>query len=76
MITLKAARVNLEMTQKQAASKLGVSEQTLSNYERYISYPDVPMLLKMQELYGITFDQITWKQEWQPVKDAQHLSCP
>ena len=76
MITLKAARVNSEMTQKQAASKLGVSEQTLSNYERYISYPDVPMLLKMQELYNITFDQVTWKQEQQPVKDAQHLSCP
>lgn len=76
MITLKAARVNLEMTQKQAASRLGVSEQTLSNYERYISYPDVPMLLKMQKLYGITFDQITWKQEWQPVKDAKHSSCP
>lgn len=75
MITLKAARVNSEMTQKQAASKLGVSEQTFSNYERYISYPDVPMLLKMQELYGITFDQITWKQEWQPVKSAEHLSC-
>lgn len=76
MVTLKAARVNMDLTQKQAADKLGVSEQTLSNYERYISYPDVPMLLKMQELYGVMFDQITWRQERQPVKGAEHLTCP
>ena len=43
-ITLKAARVNAGFNQKEAAIMLKISEYTLSNYERGISYPDVPVL--------------------------------
>ena len=33
-ITLKAARVNAGLTQKEAAKKIGISYQTLSDYEK------------------------------------------
>lgn len=55
LLTLKAARVNRQLTQREAAMQLSISEQTLSNYERAISYPDVPMLQKMEVLYGVEY---------------------
>lgn len=57
-ITLKAARVNKKLTQMQAAEKLGISKDTLGNYERGVSYPDVPMLKKIEELYGVSYNDI------------------
>ena len=42
--TLKTARDRLKLTQKEAANKIGISEDTLSNYERGKSYPDIPTL--------------------------------
>lgn len=36
-VTLKAARVNCGLTQKEAAKKLGLSVDTLSKYERGVS---------------------------------------
>lgn len=55
LLTLKAARVNRQLTQREAAMQLSISEQTLSNYERAVSYPDVPMLQKMEALYGVEY---------------------
>ncbi len=58
LLTLKAARVNRQLTQREAAMRLNISEQTLSNYERAISYPDVPMLQKMEALYGVEYKNL------------------
>lgn len=62
-LTLKAARVNAGLTQKEAAESLGICEQTLSNYERGISYPDVPMIEKFVGLYGVSYDDLQWRVE-------------
>lgn len=40
-ITMKAARINAGYTQKEAARLLKVSRDTVSNWERGKSYPDV-----------------------------------
>ena len=48
-ITLKAARINKGYNQKTAAKMLGISEWTLSNYERGLSYPDIPTLKKIED---------------------------
>lgn len=45
-ITLKSARVNVNMTQAEAAKLIGITVDTLSNYERGKSYPDVPIFQK------------------------------
>lgn len=57
-VTLKAARVNAELTQKEAAEKLGISKQTLANYEMYKTKPDIEMANKMVALYDLPVDAI------------------
>ena len=57
-ITLKAARVNAGFTQKTAAKELGVSKDTLGNWERYESYPDVTMIPTIERIYNIKIDNI------------------
>ena len=57
-ITLKAARVNVGLTQAQASKALGVSLNTLVGWEQGRRFPDVPKIKKIEELYGVTFDEL------------------
>lgn len=57
-ITLKAARVNKQLTQKEAAKKLGISDRTLYLWENGKCFPDVPQIAKIEELYGIPYNDI------------------
>lgn len=59
-MNLKAARVNQNLTQKQAAEKLGITVDMLSNYERGLSYPKAPVIQKMLEVYKVSFDQLVF----------------
>lgn len=58
LFTLRTARELRGMSQKEAAQLIGVGEDTLSNYERGKSYPDIPTLRKIEEVYGIPYAQI------------------
>lgn len=57
-VSLKLAREIKGYTQDEAAKKIGISIDTLSNYERGKSYPDIPILRKIEETYGISYSQI------------------
>ena len=57
-ISLKAARVNAVLSQKEAAKKLGISNKTLCSWENGKTYPDQPMIEKICVLYGVTYDMI------------------
>jgi transcriptional regulator with XRE-family HTH domain len=57
-LKLSAARINIGMTQSEAAKELGISVETLSNYERGKSFPDVPIIKKIEVLYGVPFNDI------------------
>ena len=57
-IQLKAARVNANLTQKEAAEILGISRGTLANYESYTTKPDISTSKKLAKLYGLTVDEI------------------
>ena len=57
-VTLKVAREIAGLKQADAAKLLGISTDTLSNYERGKSYPDVPVIRKIEAVYGVTYDQI------------------
>lgn len=57
-ITLKAARVNAGYTQRQVAQKLKVSKDTVSNWERGKSFPDVVILQEIENLYGVSYKDI------------------
>ncbi len=57
-MTLKAARVNQGMTQKEAAKKLGISVDTLGKYERGTSFPSIPIIKKMEEMYEVSYSDL------------------
>lgn len=57
-ITLKAARVNKFLTQKAAAELIGVTEDTISNWERGKSYPDALNLQQIEIVYGVNYNDI------------------
>jgi len=57
-MTLKAARVNVGLSQKEAGKRLGVSEDVVSNWERGISFPDVIQLGKIESVYKVSYDNL------------------
>lgn len=57
-ISLAAARVNANMTQKEAAERIGVTPQTIFNWEKGCSEPSIQQAIKLSEVYGIPIDQI------------------
>lgn len=59
-ITLKAARVNKELTQTEAAKMLGIAVDTLRQYEAGNTFPDVPMIKKIEELYNVSYNDINF----------------
>ena len=52
---IKAARLEKKLTQEQVAELLGVSRQTISNWENEKSYPDIISVIKMSESGGYFF---------------------
>ena len=57
-ISLKAARINAELTQDEAAKRIGKSKQTIVNWETgrtEIRYKD---LLKLSELYEMPVEYL------------------
>ena len=58
--TLKAIRINNNMSQEEASKKIGISVDTLGNYERGKSFPDIPILKKIEEVYGVKYENINF----------------
>lgn len=57
-IHMKAARVNADLTIVEAAKRLGISKNTLINYEKYRTKPSIEMSKKIADLYNTTIDDI------------------
>lgn len=57
-ISLEAVRVNAKMTQKEWASKLGVSNSTVVNWEKGSTEPSLSQLREMSRLSGVPMDFI------------------
>ena len=55
---IKAARLNAGLTQEKAADELGVTRQTISNWENGRSYPDIVSVVKMSDLYSVSLDRL------------------
>ena len=55
-ITLKAARVNANLSQQAAADLIGVAVSTLRNWEAGKTFPTKPKIDKICEVYNISFD--------------------
>lgn len=59
-ITLRAARVNIGMTQKEAAKALKISNKTLGNWENGSSTPKAIYIDNICELYKVPYDEINF----------------
>jgi transcriptional regulator with XRE-family HTH domain len=57
-ITLRAARVNRNLTQKAAAEVIGVSEDTLAKWERGKTYPNVTRIRDIERAYGVSYNDL------------------
>ena len=57
-ISLAAARVNSNMTQAEVAEKMRVSKQTIVNWEKGTTTPDVDQARQLSELYQIPINNI------------------
>ena len=57
-ISLKAARVNANMTQEQVAKAVHRNKQTIVNWEKGFTQIKVNDLLALSELYGIPVEYL------------------
>lgn len=62
-LTLKAARTNAKYTQREAAQKIGVTVDTISNWERGKSFPNAIQIRRIEQVYGVPYDALIFCQE-------------
>ncbi len=59
-MTLKALRVNSGLDQKTAAARLGITPETLGSWESGKTFPTVPQITKIEELYSVSYSDINF----------------
>lgn len=62
-MSLADARRRARLTQKEAAREIGISVETLGNYERGVKFPDIPKLRKIEKVYGVSYNQLIFLPE-------------
>jgi len=55
---IKQARIDADLSQEAVAEKIGVSRQTLSNWETGKSYPDIVSVIALSDAYGLSLDSL------------------
>lgn len=55
---LRVARQQHQLSQEQIAEMLGVSRQTISNWETSRSYPDIERVMRLAEIYHLSLDEL------------------
>lgn len=71
-VTLKAARTNVGLTQQEAADKIGVTVDTMSNWERAKSFPNALQIRRIEEVYGVPYDNLIFL----PSNLRQYITTP
>ena len=57
-VLIRNARNAANLSQEQAAESLGVSRQTVSNWETGKTYPDIISVIRMSDLYSVSLDHL------------------
>ena len=58
-VSIKALRVNAELSQQEAADKIGVAPRTLQNWENGVTYPTAVQLVSICSVYNCTMAGIS-----------------
>ncbi|MBR4727085.1 MAG: helix-turn-helix domain-containing protein [Clostridia bacterium] len=70
---LRKARTDAGLSQEKAAEALGVSRQTVSNWENEKTYPDIVSVVRMSDLYAVSLDHLLKEEstvQQQPAKQT------
>ncbi len=62
-ISLAAARVNAGLTQAEVAEKMGVTANTVVNWEKGKATPSIVVARKLVNLYGLELNNIFFPEE-------------
>ena len=62
-ISIKGARIEKGMTQKEAGNAIGVTKDTISNWERGVTSPTAIQLEKLCAVYGVGLSDIFLNKE-------------
>lgn len=60
-ITLRAARVNKGISQREAAQLLNVSKKTFSNWENGKTMPKLDKIEPLCEMLDVQYNDIRWR---------------
>lgn len=66
---LHQARIKASLTQEQTAEALGISRQTVSNWENQKTYPDIRSVVMLSDLYNVSLDYLLKAKEEPAVSD-------
>lgn len=56
---IRRLRKGKNMNQKELASNLHTLRQTVSAYERGVTLPDIFVLIRIADLFGVSLDELT-----------------
>lgn len=70
---IAAARKKLNYTQRELAEKLGVSDKTISKWERGAGYPDIAILLPLCKELGLEVSQLLGDTDLQQTGSEKNL---
>lgn len=73
---IAALRKEKGMTQSDLAEKMGVTDKAVSKWERNLSCPDISLLPRLAELFGITLDQLMQTKNCTQSKTMSDLVFP
>lgn len=60
-IQLKDARTNTGFSQNDVATILHISRQSVSKWERGVTYPDLDNLIRLSDIYKVSIDELVKK---------------
>lgn len=55
---LKRLRKEHNLTQKELAEKLNVSDKTINHWERKYSEPDIKAIMDLKDFFNISYDEL------------------
>ena len=60
-LSLRALRVNANLTQGELGERLGVSGKTISSWEKGATMPSFNKIEEICDFFGVGYDAIRWK---------------
>jgi len=71
---ISAYRKKMGLTQDQLAEKLGLTAQAVSKWENDLSCPDITILPKLADIFGVSTDVLLGREAEVPIRETQVIT--